>query len=187
LTTLTLANDSINQSTSPILFPINAHLEALSNDSPSSSVRRLSREATLVLLVRRAANLSTGTTVPAGITTYRRALTLISDPLLPVRAHGLILLRDLVLSSDYDPALTPSILDVYMQSIQEVDSYIYLNAAKGLAAMVDALGKDVFRTLVRAYSEPVEGGEKLDKVLRVGEALSTVVQRAGKAFSAYGE
>lgn len=175
------ANDKLNHATAAILHPISAHLEALSS-APSSHVRQLAREATLVLLVRRSASLSSEGQVSEAVSTYRRALTLISDPILPVRAHGLVLLRDLVFRSDYDHALTPSIMDVYMQAIQDKDSYIYLNAVKGLAAMADALGKDVFRSLVRVYAD----SGQLDRSLRVGEVLGMVIRRAGKAFAANG-
>lgn len=109
------------------------------------------------------------------------------DPILPVRAHGLVLLRDLVLSKEYEPALTPGIMEVYMGSIQDKDSYIYLNAVKGLAAMADALGKDIFRTLVRMYRTGNVELDNLDKRLRIGEALGMVIRSAGKAFVANGE
>ncbi|KAL1405390.1 hypothetical protein Q8F55_009021 [Vanrija albida] len=180
------ANDKLNFTTAPILHPISNHLEALAG-SQLSGVRQLAREAQLVLLVRRSATLTAqdGSVSPA-VATYRRALTLVSDPILPVRAHGLVLLRDLVLGKDYDKALTPSILDVYMQAIQDKDSYIYLNAVKGVAAMAETLGKEIFKTLVRLYREAGDGvsGDALDKALRIGEALGLVIRRAGKAFVA---
>ncbi|TXT03818.1 hypothetical protein VHUM_04339 [Vanrija humicola] len=180
------ANEKLNFTTAPILHPISNHLEALAG-SQLSRVRQLAREAQLVLLVRRSTTLTAqdGTVSPT-VATYRRALTLVSDPILPVRAHGLVLLRDLVLSKDYDTALTPSILDVYMQAIQDKDSYIYLNAVKGVAAMAETLGKDIFKTLVRLYREGGDGvsGDALDKALRIGEALGLVIRRAGKAFVA---
>jgi hypothetical protein len=175
----TLENAGITFATSPILHPIAAHLAALES-APSAHVRQLAREATLVLLVRRSASLSEA--VSESVSTYRRALALIADPILPVRAHGLILLRDLVFAPDYDPALTPAILDVYMQALQDADSYIYLNAAKGLAAMADALGREILRALTRVYSDTAEG---MDKRLRVGEALGMVIKRAGRAFAAH--
>lgn len=180
------ANEKLNHATAAILHPISAHLESLSS-SPSSNIRQLAREATLVLLVRRSASLSSEGQVSEAIATYRRALTLVSDPILPVRAHGLVLLRDLVFRKDYDPALTPSIMEVYMQAIQEKDSYIYLNAVKGLAGMAEALGKEIFRALVRIYRGDGEmAGDKLDKALRVGEVLGMIIRRAGKAFAANG-
>jgi hypothetical protein len=135
---------------------------------------------------------STSETTPPAILTYRRALSLISDPLPPVHAHGLSLLRDLVISSDFDLALAPSIMDVFLKAIQDSESYIYLNAAKGLAGMVDVLGKEVLTGLVREYragaelaSKDGEGG--IDKVLRIGEALNMVICRSARGLSVYGE
>lgn len=171
------ANEQINHATAAILHPINAHLETLS-EKGAPQVRNLAREALLVLMIRRSASLSTSEPTQE-ITTYRRALNLIADPVLPVRAHGLILLRDLVLSPSYDPALTPAILEVYTQAIQDPESYIYLNAVNGLAAMASHLGKDIFRTLVRQYRE-----SSMDKSLRLGEALGLVIKRSGEAFAA---
>lgn len=175
------ANEKLNHTTAAILHPINAHLEALSGRGPAQ-VRSLAREAILVLLIRRSASLTTEKQTSEAVSTYRRALNLIADPILPVRAHGLVLLRDLVLSPNYDAALTPSILDVYTQALQDSDSYIYLNAVKGLASMADALGKDIFRTLVRLYRT-----SEMDKSLRLGEALGLIIKRAGSAFSANAE
>ncbi|CAK9786131.1 hypothetical protein CC85DRAFT_257343 [Cutaneotrichosporon oleaginosum] len=176
----TLEDESITFATYPILHPIASHLTTLES-APSAHVRQLAREATLVLLVRRSASLTAGGKVSESVSTYRRALGLIADPILPVRAHGLVLLRELVFKPDYDTALTPAILDVYMQALQDADSYIYLNAAKGLAAMADALGKEILRTLCRVYSDTAE---TMDKRLRIGEALEMIIKRAGKAFAA---
>lgn len=183
------ANEKLDHASAAILHPISDHLEQLSR-SHSSAVRGLAREASLVLLLRRSASLTSeeGKVSPV-VATYRRALKLVADEILPVRAHGLVLLRDLVLSKDYESALTPSILDVYMKSILDKDSYIYLNAVKGLAAMADALSQDIFRTLVREYrvTNADLAGDALDRTLRIGEALGMVIRRAGKMFSTHGE
>lgn len=132
------------------------------------------------------------TPVAVAVSTYRRALSLLADPILPVRAHGLSLLTSLVRSPTYDQALTPSIMDVFLRSLQDEESYIYLNAAKGLAGMVDGLGKEVFRALVREYRDGAEKAARglegeMDRVLRLGEAMDMAIHRAGKGFSAYGE
>lgn len=197
-------DENINHATARILHPINDHLEVLSESSPSSSVRRLAREALLLLLLRRSQALSVGDSsntkdapaddsgrkVEASGTraTYQRALTLLSDPVVPVRAHGLQLLADLTKSPDYDPALTPGIMDAFMGAIQDSDSYIYLHAVTGLVEMCNNLGAPIFRSLVNAYCPGGElSGDRLDKALRVGEVLGMVIERSGKAFAANGE
>jgi len=138
-------------------------------------------------------------------TVYQKALTLLQDPLLPVRAHGLLLLRQLAstkspspedptrLTPALDPALVPGVLSIFLQSIQDEDSYIFLNAVQGLAAMVEGFGKEVLRGLVADYVKGLGGvgagaldqGE-VDMRVRIGEALGQVVKRCGEALPSYG-
>ena len=138
--------------------------------------------------------------------TYQKALKLLQDPLLPVRAHGLLLLRQLVSSRKpappsatlaepaLDRALVPGILSIFMQSIQDDDSYMFLNAVQGLSAMVDRYGKDVLRGLVSTYAGGLESSlgasalsqHDVDVRTRVGEALGQVVRRCGEALPSYG-
>ena len=136
---------------------------------------------------------------------YQKALNLLQDPLLPVRAHGLLLLRQLASSKSpspkdptkltpaLDPALVPGVLSIFLQSIQDEDSYIFLNAVQGLAAMVEGFGKDVLRGLVADYIRGLDGvgagalnqGE-VDVRVRIGEALGQVVRRCGETLPSYG-
>lgn len=163
----------------------------------------------------------------AALERYQEALKLIADPSVPVRAHGLILLRQLVLPPTQQarerpnaapharlpPALVPAIVDVFVQAVQDSDSYVYLNAVKGIAAMVDGHGRDVLGRLMRVYAKGVasngwsgsavaaaaaakgkgrQGGagemdvKDLDMRLRVGEALCGVVERCDGALGQYG-
>jgi hypothetical protein len=127
------------------------------------------------------------------------ALKLLQDPILPVRAHGLLLLRQLVSpgpSTDVrlDKALIPAILSIFLESIQDDDSYIFLNAVQGLAAMVDTFGEDVLRSLVDTYSQRLEGisstnltPNDVDKRVRIGEALGQIIRKCGGALGIYGE
>ena len=142
--------------------------------------------------------------------TYEEALQLLQDPLLPVRAHGLSLLRQLITrDSDgrsaaadaeaeaeaenaLDPALKPAILDIFLQAAQEEDSYIFLNAVQGLAAMAERSGRDVFLGLLRIYTDNADNTRdlsrsELDLRLRVGEAISEVLRRTGPSLNDYGK
>jgi hypothetical protein len=136
---------------------------------------------------------------------YQKALTLLQDPLLPVRAHGLLLLRQLASSKSPSPkdpakiipaldlALVPGVLSIFLQSIQDEDSYIFLNAVQGLAAMVEGFGKEVLRGLVADYVRGLDGvgagaldqGE-VDVRIRIGEALGQVMRRCGEILPSYG-
>lgn len=136
--------------------------------------------------------------------TYQKALKLLQDPILPVRAHGLLLLRQLVssprsrnaeeASSTVDPALVPAILSIFLQAIQDEDSYIFLNAVKGLAAMADIFGKEVLRGLIADFTNKTIGPHAvtmtqpdLDTKTRIGEALQQVIRRCGSALGLYGK
>lgn len=201
---------------------IYSRLEPLTNDH-RDFIRKAALEARLVITAREVAGLSPPSLScnPARRSdqeVYQEALKLIQDPILPVRAHGLLMLRQLVVrprpaaspsisangrsegsrsplsseQSDVDPALIPAIIDVFLQSIQDDDSFVFLNAVQGLSAMVDRLGRSVLARLMGVYAgtnlafqSPMSKSE-LDKRLRVGEALGQVVRRCGDALPAYG-
>lgn len=222
--------------TVPLLNDIYTQLSPLA-DSNSDTVRARAREARLILTARLY-------TTPNGNAAngekrqedeeedpndkYQRALKLLQDPLLPVRAHGLLLLRELVSprkvpvgkkrkkkGKDTGPgmdapmaqgqkiqtpaapaALIPAILSIFLQAVQDEDSYIFLNAVQGLAAMVDGYGRDMLKGLVDEYARGLDGLggsentmtlQEVDTRVRVGEALGQVIKRCGGALGNYGE
>jgi hypothetical protein len=178
-------------------------------------LRSLVREARMVMASRLANPPSSSDSKPlddtkaAAQVKYQKALKLLQDPILPVRAHGLTLLKELVspaltkkkstgntVSTEpvVERALVPAIMAIFIQCIQEEDSYIFLNAVQGLSAMVDGFGKETLAALVNEYSKgmlepPIVPLTKveLDTRLRVGEALGQVIRRSGEALSAYCE
>lgn len=191
-------NPTLSARDTPILVDISSLLDAHANSS-SSSIRGAVREARMVLTARLA---STSTAwkqtqvkeESSQQEVYQKALRLLQDPILPVRAHGLLLLRQLV--SQYgrssrhvasaEGALAPAILSIFMQAVQEDDSYIFLNAVQGLSAMVDTFGKEVLNSLLETYAHnltSVHGGylteQEVDTRVRVGEALGQVIRRYG--------
>ncbi|KAK7691882.1 hypothetical protein QCA50_005286 [Cerrena zonata] len=165
----------------------------------------------MVLIARLASSSTSTQTKPKRTTseesaqgTYQKALKLLQDPLLPVRAHGLLLLRQLVSSrstvggqlepSSIDKALVPGILSIFLQSLQDDDSYIFLNAVQGLSAMVDGFGKDTLKGLVDLYAQGSEGVSStaftrhdVDQRTRIGEALGQVIRRCGDALPIYAD
>ncbi|KAI9069217.1 hypothetical protein FKP32DRAFT_1682994 [Trametes sanguinea] len=204
------ANPDLSARTAPVLNDIFSLLELLSR-APEEELRGLAREARMVMTARLAST-SEGAGLRSGKSasdtsespqeTYQKALKLLQDPLLPVRAHGLMLLRQLVSARKdpsghlsepaLEPALVPGILSIFMQSVQDDDSYMFLNAVQGLSAMVDGFGKDVLRNLVNVYSEGLDGlsasamsQHDVDIRTRVGEALGQVIRRCGDALPSY--
>lgn len=210
----TSANSKLSARTTPALNDIFLLLEPLTKH-PSESLRSLARETRMVLTARLASTSSpseSSSPKKSGVSddedskaVYQKALALLQDPLLPVRAHGLLLLRQLASSKSpspedptkftpaLDPALVPGVLSIFLQSIQDDDSYIFLNAVQGLAAMVEGFGKEVLRGLVADYVRGLDGvgagsldqGE-VDVRVRIGEALGQVVRRCGETLPSYG-
>ena len=198
-----LAHETLPQKIFPVLNEIFTTLEKLAFHG-RPTLMALAREARLVTTARLAnetqAKSKYGDEVEESIRdTYQKALKLLQDPILPVRAHGLLLLRQVVTTSKQSPkemalvqALLPSILSIFRQSVQDGDSYIFLNAVQGLSALVDTFGKDVLRGLVHDYSDGLTGlgagnlsQQDLDVRIRVGEALGTTIKRCGSALGIY--
>lgn len=203
-----LANEDLSARTNPVLNGIFSLLEPLARDA--SSIGPLAREARMIMTARLASTSALGGSGSKGSAKdhdssqeiYQKALKLLQDPILPVRAHGLLLLRQLVSSASRrsnqpmldDYALVPAILSIFLQSIQDDDSYLFLNAVQGLAAMADSFGKDVLRSLVGEYVGRLDGlgsanltQRDIDTRIRVGEALGIVIRQCGDALSIHGE
>jgi hypothetical protein len=197
------ANPELSARNAPVLNDIFSLLEPFTGDA-SESIRGLAREARMVMTARLASS-STSWSAPRRREAedpqeiYQKALKLLQDPILPVRAHGLLLLRQLVSSRPRastpttDAALVPAIMSIFMQSVQDDDSYIFLNAVQGLSAMVDAFGKDVLGNLLETYTRNLSASsvgtlskQEVDAKVRVGEALGQVIRRCGDALSVYG-
>ncbi|KAH7887770.1 hypothetical protein F5I97DRAFT_1951957 [Phlebopus sp. FC_14] len=197
------ANPELSARNAPVLDDIFSLLERFASD-PSESTRALAREGRIVMAARLAST-STSWSLPQKTQDeespqeiYQRALKLLQDPILPVRAHGLLLLRQLVSScsrpSSTEAALVPAIMSIFMQSVQEEDSYIFLNAVQGLSAMVNVFGKEVLGSLLDTYTHHVVTfhahhltKQEMDTKVRVGEALGQVIRRCGDALSIYAD
>jgi hypothetical protein len=202
-----LANNDLSARTAPILNDIFSLLEPLANER--SGIQPLAREARMVMTARLAStsrkqssqSTSKNAAEEKAHEIYQNALKLLQDPILPVRAHGLLLLRQLVSEQsnasdeqNVDPAFLPSIFSIFLQAILDDDSYMFLNAIQGLAAMVDTYGKDILRSLIVEYSGSLDNlaclnmiQNDIDKRIRVGEALGHVIRRCGDVLAIYGK
>lgn len=197
------ADETLTARVHPIFNDIFVKLEPLALKG-SSALRPLAREARLVITARLANVSSSKKSGPRKQAdeddqeVYQKALKLLQDPILPVRAHGLLLLRELVSNSSVkghkvNSALVPSILSIFLQAVQDEDSYMFLNAVQGLAALADTFGKEIIQGLVHDYAGGLDGlgagnltQQDLDIRLRIGEALGSIIQRRGTALGLYG-
>lgn len=188
--------------TTPMLHVLRDKIERL-RDFPSTEIRALSQEVVLVLTARaqQASGPAMAPDRPKYMDIYQEALQYLQDPIIPVRAHGLHLLSQLV-SKDtrthsacygdvLDPALVPAIFDLLVDAIQDEESFLYLNAVKALAQMATHWRERTLAPLIALYvggdktdsglTRALQYGQQLtqretDKRLRIGEALVQVLQ-----------
>ncbi|KAG0263286.1 hypothetical protein BG011_009015 [Mortierella polycephala] len=199
-------NEHLSQQDSHLLGLTLVHLKRLA-DHPLIDIRRVAHDLQ-TLIPTRLNNASTAADAPKKtemeieMEKYASALAALQDSLLPVRAHGLHILREMILAKSVvltKPLVTDGgdgvggeeaerelnhALDIFVQHVQEPDSFIYLNAVKGLAALTDAHGPEILRKLMKIYANE-NGRQTLDTRLRIGEALVQTVQRCGEALGGY--
>ncbi|KAK9368090.1 hypothetical protein V1509DRAFT_624227 [Lipomyces kononenkoae] len=112
---------------------------------------------------------------------YQLALSHLQDPLIPIRAQGLHELRTLI--SERDPVVNvDAVLKLYLSTLNDEDSFIYLNSIKCLESLTDIHGISVIKKLIARYKVP-EKASSVDEVLRIGEAILRTVQRLGEALT----
>ncbi|KAJ2160738.1 hypothetical protein GGF46_002039 [Coemansia sp. RSA 552] len=116
---------------------------------------------------------------------FAAALADVQSDLVPVRAHGIIELRNLVLARssavvESEERLSEAI-GVFVEMAQMDDSFLYLNAIRGLSALADLHGRRFIPRLVAMYGE----ASSLDGQMRIGEALLQSILRAGLMLGDY--
>ncbi|KAF6215026.1 hypothetical protein GE061_009775 [Apolygus lucorum] len=112
------------------------------------------------------------------------------DKLLPVRAHGLMSLAKLILRKDKATyAKREILLCLFKENLKEEDSYVYLAAVEGLAALAASYPDDVLVSLTEQYRHlkipevRLKVGETLIKVTRLLNEMAVVYK--GELIGAY--
>ncbi|EOQ99999.1 hypothetical protein E3P92_02084 [Wallemia ichthyophaga] len=195
------ANESIRVDNAPLLALISDRLDIFIDEFPAISP--VAHECKLVLSARNATSSKIDDIISWSYKRQREIFNLslkdIQDSQLPVRAHGLDQLRKLVQhtvskndvnankDNTLDPSLISNILDVFIQAIKADDSYIYLNAVRGLVVMMDKIGHEILSQLSIKYSEYHESLTEieLDQRLRIGEAIIQVIKNLSDALPSY--
>lgn len=123
-------------------------------------------------------------------TVFNNAMAELSDELVPIRAHGISLLRELIVTGDkvIEDRLE-SVLLIFTDLLNDTDSFIYLNAVKGWMGLSESFPGETVDRLVELYKcgisrNRAKGDTKLsssdpdsDIRVRVGEVLGRVIQR----------
>lgn len=117
--------------------------------------------------------------------TLEDALKYLQDPLLPVRAQGLVALRKLVLDRDQSVVdeNMDNVLTLFKTQLADSDSYVYGHAINGLTALGDVRPKKVIPILTEYFSKE---GSSIETKLKVAEALTKVAHRCGETLPVYG-
>ncbi len=114
---------------------------------------------------------------------FASALRDMGDPLLPVRAHGLIAMRKLILAKDSVAlANLPQLMGALRQALRNDESYVFLGAVQALAALGDVCPHDALPVLVADYHDPSLGE---DARLKIGEAAVLIAQRCGETLPVF--
>ncbi|KAI9008100.1 armadillo-type protein [Gaertneriomyces semiglobifer] len=115
--------------------------------------------------------------------TFEEALKELQDDLLPVRAHGMHVLRTMIHERDQILELhLQKVVSLFLEQICNEDSFIYLNAIKGLSSLADVYPAETLSTITSRYSDD---SVDIDYRLRIGEGLLQTIQRCGEVFHNY--
>ncbi|CAG8478966.1 12155_t:CDS:10 [Ambispora gerdemannii] len=194
LTSLLAEHKSLSTQDAHILNLVFENLSRFRNHQ-SPDVRQMTRDLRLAISVRNAAraSLSSPSSIndekerkrEESIQKYKEAMEALQDEILPVRASGLVILKEMILAKDpfiNEEDNLSKVLDIFIQMIQGEESFIYLNAVRGLSSLAEVHGQTIMQKLMKWYDNP---NENTDNRLRVGEAILQTIQRCGKALGKY--
>lgn len=116
-----------------------------------------------------------------------RAVASLNDPLVPIRAHGLYLLRQLVEARSAVVAVD-FVVRLHLVQLKDPDPFVYLNVIKGLESLLqwDAHALLLLGAIYAGKpdeSVPEAALADLEERLRVGEVLLRYVEQLGETFS----
>ncbi|CAH2354031.1 RNA polymerase II assembly factor Rtp1p [[Candida] railenensis] len=162
-----------------ILKQILPKLKAI--DSPSAKAAAQS-------LYERITNLVDGDTLPKSsksmvheqnVKMLKLAITSLNDPLVPIRAHGLHILRNLIEAKCEDVVSLDFVVELHLNQLRDPEPFIYLNVIKGLEQLVKWNEKEVIPIYVSLYTSTEN---ELDERLRIGEVLLRYIQASNELF-----
>ncbi|XP_039307388.1 transport and Golgi organization protein 6 homolog isoform X2 [Solenopsis invicta] len=85
---------------------------------------------------------------------FDEALKDLTDPLLPIQAHGLVTLTKLIETKDsYTVERNAIVLRLFQENLKHEDSFIYLASINGLCALATAFPEKVIETLMLEYTD----------------------------------
>ena len=111
----------------------------------------------------------------------KKALTNVNDPLVPIRAHGLLQLRQLI--EKKSPLIdVKKVFAIHITQLHDQDAFIYLNVIRGLGVLVQFAPNETLDLLLQFY-RACRNKNSVDDILKVGEVFIHYVSVQGKSFS----
>lgn len=104
---------------------------------------------------------------------FEKALINMNDPLVPIRAHGLYLLRQLIIKKS-DILSIDNVIELHLLQLQDTEPFIYLNVIKSLNELLELNEIETLQMLMNYY---FKNDESLDNKLKIGEVLLNFIQR----------
>ncbi|KAF9415969.1 hypothetical protein HW555_006601 [Spodoptera exigua] len=115
------------------------------------------------------------------------------DELLPVRAHGIIELTRLIDAGDAETISKKHyVFCIFQEQLKDTDSYIYLSAVNGLAALCTHCTEDVLQILCKEFLQDqitakdgnIQTGESQNRDaelrMKIGDVIVKVTKRLGE-------
>eukprot|EP01133_Synstelium_polycarpum_P008955 gene8955-10501_t len=197
LATLLTGEIKVRKEEEILVFNLLTHLEHLMSH-PNDMVSVMATQLKTVITAKKPIWLDESQDVSGGNGTssadqssrLKVVLEDLSHPLLPVRAHGLIELRRLVLESKRNDPTTivqrnlDNIIDIFKTQINDDDTFIYTCAIHGLTALGDIYPRDIIPLLTEQFTNPTL---KEDRRMKLGESLVQISQRCGEALPHYAQ
>lgn len=161
---------------------------------PRPEAAGLASEARAQILSRSAVKASDTSTAKTGTQSFEELLGKaeqdLSSELVPLRARGIVTLTKLVRQSHLhprDPEWTTRVhvlARVFLAHLHDTESYVFLAAVQGLAALSDANPDVAIPELVKALRDV---NESLEARTKLSEALLFAAKRCGETLVKYGK
>lgn len=150
-------------------------LEIISCDTHNTELRQMCDN-----IIKHLENKEPVTSTSDGIKSeIDQALECLCDPLLPVRGHGILWIAKLLEKKDEEVLNRKHfILNLLEQHLKDEDSYIYLNAIRGLSALVEVFPDTVINSLCEEYSDFKRND--IDLRMKLGEILMRSTRNLGE-------
>lgn len=170
---------AVDSKTKDLLISIIKHLKRIGKKQSHPIVER--NKNSIDVLINRIESVVSGETKEVSVKSIQRKnlsniIANLNDPLVPIRAHGLYLLRQMIEEKSEVLSLDFAI-NLHLMQLKDEDPFIFLNVIKGLESLIDFSTKDVIPILLKIYTNE-DKNTNIDERLKIGEVLLRYIRQA---------